>query len=1542
MGKPISRTSRASAVGGVLVTAVFAAGCGSGTAGFVTAFSSAGSGGSGNSPASVSELTVTSRNNPARICYRLVDPESDRVDVEIVYSICPCDAIPPPEEVRIGPILTGLETGPDRGEAHPGALHEAEWPFANDPRLGPGFTDNVRVTVRILRGGQSQRSVVQGVGNDAPTLDSAVVPPANDDSVGIVPLGVRVHDTSSDVVTMQVQFRVTAPDLGPWTNATPAHPMDSDPPSLDVRATPAGVPFLFFWDVPFDLRATRQRVEVSFRGTDDAGATSAPLVSTMFFVDNNHRPIASLDGASFVTNPDRQRGIPVPYQVVDDDRDPVDLVFQWRRPSETIPTLMGTPNDIRTILADPALRAQYHVATERPIAFEGCPQAIPASRDPRGVLARLPELATSAGGLVSRGVITRELQILRGSTMPRPLAAAWASNPLRGPVAAVSVGDGMLAIVLDRSTAGGWSLRRVELATGIVETQLASSATGDPDALALERGETSVLVASDSAGLWQVDRVDLGTNAKTTLVTADGGTDLGPVRGIASLGSSAALITVGSSLVRLEFATVPGRAAAIRNDFAEPWGVAIDPLQPNRVFVAELGSSQVLSLRLDTLEARPVVLRGGAGEVVPRPEAIALERSGTRLLVVADPLENDGQRTLMGIDLRSEAGNQVSDLATIDVGFDGSNGEVAGGLATGLDHLRILAVPAHDELAVGGGLEQRRHVVHYVKSRQVVRVNLPFDPPITPDKRWRIYKGATKILGNRTGKRDVFVWDSRDAARSGNVIMRVTPFDSEIGLGAETLGAKSLDSPFGSGDGPIGLMDGFSLPAGAAAADLDADGHVDLLSANSSPGTVEIIYQGTDGQFDAHAILGDPTPTPGLAFQPTSLAVADFDGDGDLDIVSANGAGRTLTLFSQVGPRQFQLAGVLSDSATRGAYVAVAAGDLDGDGDLDLVAVNPGASHVSIHRQTSAGVFETIPGVVVDVLADPNDPRPPAPVSVAVGDLDGDGRLDLVTANSGNDRLYVYSQRTPGTFTLIQTLTHPTATISPRFVTLADVDGDGLLDVVAASNGVNSGLAVFYQSRSGAFDPPASPLSRVETADGPIAVTVTDVDGDGDLDLVGANLTSQTLTVFSQQTPRRFAIEPGGVLSLASAPRSLVAADLDGDGDVDLVAPRYFDASSPSSLVIFRQASEGSFQKLGDSSLLSPTLTVEPRAVAIGDLDGDGDADVATASAFSQSLAVFLQSQPGHFELDPNVPTVSMGATPVNGGVGGIAIADLDGDGDLDVAVVNDMDGHVCLFMQGEPGVFSQTCTLQAGNGVRTIAAGDLSGDGLIDLVTADPGSNRLSLFLQTTPGVFAPARPLGDSSSTPGPFAVAIGDLDQDGDADLVTANSSNGSVTFFFEAGGIFRSMIGPTLCSQPGGLQAVAVADVDGDGDNDVVIALSGCNGVIVLYQMSPGVFVPGMPLRDDVATRSPESIAIADLDSDGDLDFVAANFSSSTLAVFRQLRLREFHLFPRDVLGDGVLTHAVEGIAVGDLDSDGDPDLISVNNGGDDFRVFFGSH
>jgi hypothetical protein len=317
---------------------------------------------------------------------------------------------------------------------------------------------------------------------------------------------------------------------------------------------------------------------------------------------------------------------------------------------------------------------------------------------------------------------------------------------------------------------------------------------------------------------------------------------------------------------------------------------------------------------------------------------------------------------------------------------------------------------------------------------------------------------------------------------------------------------------------------------------------------------------------------------------PFSLVVGDVDSDGDLDLLSVNsvstGPQNTVSVRLNTGNGIFT-----NGQEIPGIGVGrILLGDLDGDGKLDLV--------------TSGGVYINNGGTF-------GNPEPARLGGTAIGDVDGDGDLDLVTEGLTS------TGATPSTAVRVR-LNNGRAgfsegpmvpvSLNASTVVLGDVNNDGALDLLAS--GRNGFIDVRLNTGHGSF---ASTGQRLDIATMPGGLLLGDVDGDSDLDLVAAN-TGSTVAVVLNNGQGTF--DAKRFINLGSFAVFEALGDVDGDGDLDLLAGGF-----PNSVSLRLNDGQGNFS--GDQATV---VSESPRAIALGDLNGDGTLDFATANSSSGAI----------------------------------------------------------------------------------------------------------------------------------------------------------------------------------------------------------------------------------------------------------------------------------------------------------------------------------
>lgn len=823
----------------------------------------------------------------------------------------------------------------------------------------------------------------------------------------------------------------------------------------------------------------------------------------------------------------------------------------------------------------------------------------------------------------------------------------------------------------------------------------------------------------------------------------------------------------------------------------------------------------------------------------------------------------------------------------------------------------------------------------------------------------------------------------------------------------EILGGNG-DGTFSAGSAITTLTD----PRDIVIADLNRDGRLDIAIAGEGDNQIATFLGNATLTFT-------PGPTTALA-AAYRLAAADLDRDTIPDLVAAGRAAATAQVLLGDGTGAFTAD---NDSPATADVQALALLDLNRDGHPDLTATSrtSGGLRAALSTTPPSPCSNGFNTPVAYAAAQAGD-------GLVLADLNGDGSLDAASTAQGLDRVHLLWGDSVGGFELAESLQTPGR---PRFPAVGDVNGDGALDIVIAAE--LAGVRVLIGDGLGGFEPVLPDLGFLD----PRWAELGDLNGDGNLDIVTANSNFDNVAVCIGDGTGRFAAPV--YYAVLDRPRCVRIADFDGVNGPDIIVANFGSAS----VSILRNSGSGTFPQRNDFATDSNPVAIDvadvngdlwPDVVVtcsssinirVNNLSGgltggsdytgfaqhaifariNGDAHVDIVGISGLALTIRFGAGNGTF---PTSQTVKP-----NAGAWLLADADLNEDGNVDIAGVR---GDGVTAWLGDGTGLPISAIEFASSLLRDVNLADVNGDGVLDLLTSHAGADHLRVRLGDGSGGFGPESQFTSNHA----WSFAVHDVNRDGAPDVAFAGGSGQlmvypgnntgafpSVLFFSTGGNPYREMVLPDLdgnglpdavltceatdelrillaTGTAGGVAAygpatavafapgsqpthIATGDLNRDGRPDVAVACTGSDEVVVLLGDGTGGLTPMTP----IALPSLTSVRIGDVDRDGRLDVVATDTNGTRVTVLygdgaggvasqastnldAQALSMELVDFDGDAILDVVWTNnwrvgvlfgdgtgfgprelrlAVEGgiaLAVGDLDRDGRSDIATLGS------------
>jgi hypothetical protein len=674
-------------------------------------------------------------------------------------------------------------------------------------------------------------------------------------------------------------------------------------------------------------------------------------------------------------------------------------------------------------------------------------------------------------------------------------------------------------------------------------------------------------------------------------------------------------------------------------------------------------------------------------------------------------------------------------------------------------------------------------------------------------------------------------------------------------------GTDNLEIAFGLGNGTFESQMMYSTgidshPQYVITGDVNNDHYLDIIIASSKHDSISVIMGYGNSTFAAKTVY-----STGDGSLPSAVVIADLNNDNRSDLIVtdtgtdsiSNFMGYDYALFET--PKTYRSVNNLGPSA-------IVTGDFNSDNYLDIAAVFLTSGTVGILLGYGNGSFDdmmTYPQEIDSLLT-----------ALAVGDVNSDGKLDIVVADGGSNNIIILLGYGNGCFATSMTFSTGNGS-DPYAIAIVDLNKDGRLDVaVTNSNSNNVGILLGYGNGSFAT------VMTYPTGNGssPVAIITGDFNKDDQLDIAVANRDTSNIGILLGFGNGSFANQVTYSTCPFCEPCSIVVIDLTGDNQLAIITANY----NQNAIGIFVGYGDGTFRVMQGQSAGSGS---SPVYVTLGDFNNDNRLDIAIVNYGTNNVLVYFGFGNGVFYVgDPY-------STGNGSGPGSLAIGDFNNDNRLDFVTANFWTDDIAVFFGYGNAPFGGITSYYIDSGSQPYAAatGDFNGDAELDIVITNYGTNNVGIMLGAKGATLDKMQPYPTGAGS-APCSVAVGEFNSGNHSDIVVANCGTDNLVIFlgfgngtFATGANYSTGSHSRPCS-------VAIADLNNDNIMDIAVANSGTNNILLLYGYGNGTFGNEelYPLGYDYR---PYSIAVNDLNQDGWMDIVIACYGTDKVEILMKI-------------------------------------------------------
>ncbi|CAF3940451.1 unnamed protein product [Rotaria sp. Silwood2] len=787
--------------------------------------------------------------------------------------------------------------------------------------------------------------------------------------------------------------------------------------------------------------------------------------------------------------------------------------------------------------------------------------------------------------------------------------------------------------------------------------------------------------------------------------------------------------------------------------------------------------------------------------------------------------------------------------------------------------------------------------------------------------------------------------------------------DNLLDIVVANAGTDNIGIFLGNGNGTFSNQTTYptgsnSNPKSVTIGDLNNDARLDLIEANFYSNDIGVLLGNDDGTFSTQTIY-----STGWDSYPISVAIGDFNGDNRLDIVVALYYYFSIGIFLGYYNSPFTVPVMYSTGSLHTPF-ALTVADFDSDDQLDLVATNYGDGNVAIYHNFANGTFQSsklystgyITGLSSIAVGDFNNDRQvdavvanyendniafflgfgnesfgdvisyttglySGPCSVAVGDFNNDGRLDIVNANNADNSIILFLHYGFGAFVNKKKM-YSTASDKPsRSVAFGDFNNDTRMDLVVA-NYESFTITVLLGNSDGAFSNQTTYFTGPESS--PYSVAVGDFNNDARLDIAVANKWTFNVGIFLGHGDGTFSDQSTYPTGPNSKPTTVAVGDFNNDTRLDIVVTNY----GGYSIGVLLGNGDGTFS---NQTEYQTGYYSWPWGIAVGDFNNDARLDVVVSNQYGDNIGVFLGNGDGTFS-DQTAYRTGEKSLPI-----GIAVGDFNNDSRLDIVVANYGGDNVGVFLGNSNGTFFNQSKYSTGyvSGPYWVVVGDFNNDAQLDIAAALSLSDNLAICFGDGNGSFSSPTTFGTGTSTY-PWYLIVNDFNYDNWLDVAIVFGNVGGVTVLL--GDRNRMFLVPMKYStDPNSApQTIVVGDFNNDKHLDVAVACSKSNNVGLFFGYGDGRFSNQVTYSTG-ADSQPWSIAVGDLNNDTRLDIVVTNRNSNNIGVFLGLVNETFSNVM--TYSTGLLSDPIS-VVILDFNRDDKLDIAVANNLANSISIFQG--